>query len=145
MKYLRYIFLFGLATAFITVSGQDKKDRVEALRVAYITRHVSLTGSESEKFWPLYNEYHAKLRASKRAARQVYRQYSETMTDDEIMAQSNAELASYQAEADVHKLYANRIRAVIGPRKYMRLRIAEDQFRKEMLRTLRKRDDEQSR
>ncbi len=142
MSYLRYVILLWLMAPVTNVSAQDKKDRVEALRVDFIARRVSLTESEAEKFWPLYNEYHDKLRDAKRSARLLYRQYSESMTDEEIRVLANSELATRQAEADVHRLYGNRIREIIGHRKYMRLRIAEEQFRKEMLRTLRQREDQ---
>src|SRR5688500_13917796 len=46
----------------LPVAAQRRADKVEALRVAYITKHVSMSEIERERFWPVYNEYHDKLR-----------------------------------------------------------------------------------
>ncbi|NCI47580.1 hypothetical protein [Sediminibacterium soli] len=39
--------------------------RLESLKIAYITRELSLTPEESQKFWPVYNGYVAELRKTR--------------------------------------------------------------------------------
>jgi hypothetical protein len=51
-----------------TAYGQPR--RLENLKIAYITRQLSLTADESQKFWPVYNSYISelrKVRAAKKA------------------------------------------------------------------------------
>mgnify|MGYP003543622097 CR=1 FL=1 len=45
------IFLLGTLTFY----GQNKfdKDKIKALKVAYITEHLDLTSKEAEIFWPI--------------------------------------------------------------------------------------------
>ena len=40
-----------------TPSGAE---RVQALKVAFITKALNLTSAEAEKFWPIYNEFQDK-------------------------------------------------------------------------------------
>ena len=35
-------------------------ERVQALKVAFITKQLNLTSDEAEKFWPIYNDYQDK-------------------------------------------------------------------------------------
>ena len=40
--------------------GQRKKmlkDKIEAQKIAYITNELSLTATEAQQFWPIYNEF----------------------------------------------------------------------------------------
>lgn len=34
-----------------------QRQNIEVLKIAYFTKHLSLTTEEAEKFWPLYNSY----------------------------------------------------------------------------------------
>ena len=44
-------------TSFAQKGNGDKKERIKAYRVAFMTEELALTPEESEKFWPLYNEF----------------------------------------------------------------------------------------
>lgn len=58
-----------IATLFLTaftsvVKAQDdnepgakRKERIQALYVAFITQRLSLTSEDAQKFWPVYNQY----------------------------------------------------------------------------------------
>src|SRR5690349_3599719 len=112
------LFLIGADSAF----AQQGKDKVEALRVAFISKKLELSTSESEKFWPVYNEYNDKVKAIRKNLRQSYRAKAETMTDRDAEELYTLELQSRQAETDVHKLYAEKIKNIIGAKKLAKLR-----------------------
>ena len=50
---------------------KKKREKVKALKVAYITEQLELTTDEAQKFWPIYNAFdekqsellHEKMRA----------------------------------------------------------------------------------
>ena len=42
-----------------------QRQNIEVLKVAYFTRHLSLTTDEAEKFWPLYNSYTADVKKAR--------------------------------------------------------------------------------
>ena len=35
---------------------EKKKEKIEAMKVAYLTNELELTVEESQAFWPVYNE-----------------------------------------------------------------------------------------
>jgi hypothetical protein len=132
--YIAAIFLFALHL-------NAQTDKVEALRMSYISKRLELSGSESERFWPLYNEYNDKVRAIRMNLRQSFRKFSDKGGDRDAEDLYQLELRGRQAETDVHRVYAEKIRSVIGVRKYIRLRIAEEDFKREMISIIREKGD----
>ena len=57
-RYLLLLFAFG---SFLVVNAQKKGDneenKIQALKIAFITQKLSLTSEEAQKFWPVYNKY----------------------------------------------------------------------------------------
>ncbi len=126
------MFFCGAGSFF----AQQGKDRVEALRVAFISKKLELTNAESEKFWPVYNEYNDKIKAIRKNLRQNYRAKSENMSDKDAEDLYLLDVQSRQAETDVHKLYSEKIRAIVGAKKFVKLRVAEEEFKRELVKTI---------
>ena len=135
MKNKRYIlcYLFVLL-AFLKVFPQGgKNEKIEALRVAFITDKLKLTADESQKFWPVYNDYQDKLKA----ARQEFKKQPTTFTTDkEAQDYLDAELLLKQREYSLYKEYYEKIRKTIPIKKVAELRQAEEDFKKELLKQL---------
>lgn len=47
-----------------TVQAQQARDgeRLEALKIAYLTKKLNLTTEEAQRFWPVYNQYIADMK-----------------------------------------------------------------------------------
>lgn len=43
----------------------ERRQKIEVLKVAYFTKHLSLSTEEAEKFWPLYNSYTDEVRKAR--------------------------------------------------------------------------------
>lgn len=99
--------------------AQSEKDKVEALRIAFISKRVELTTAEAEKFWPVYNEYNDKLKAIKRNLRQSYRKKAETLNDKEAEELYYLDLQSKQAETDVHKVYSEKSKQLLELKRWL--------------------------
>lgn len=119
----------------------SQNDRVEELRVAFITKKVELTETESEKFWPVYNEYNDKVKAIRKNLRMSFRKRTEPLSDQDAEDLYQLDLKSKQAELDVHKLYSEKIKAIIGAKKIVRLRVAEEEFKREMINSIKDKSD----
>ena len=75
MKKILLLTLFLLNINYFCYSQvQNRKNNIEAIQIAYLTRELSLSPDEAQKFWPIYNEYRDELLAVKKEVR-----------DDEIM------------------------------------------------------------
>lgn len=104
--------------------------------MAFISKKLELTNAESEKFWPLYNEYNDKVKAIRKNLRQSYRSKAENASDKDAEELYLLDLQSRQAETDVHKLYSEKIRGIIGTKKFVKLRVAEEEFKRELVKTI---------
>ncbi len=134
----RFIFIYLSVLFFVFNSkSQNNHDRIETLRVAFISKRLQLTNSEQEKFWPVYNEYNDKIKAIRKNLRQNFRKNIPDMSEAEAEQLYALDLQSKQAETDVHKLYSIRLKQMIGTKKLLLLRVAEEDFKKEILKTLR--------
>jgi hypothetical protein len=51
---------------FFAVAQQPNgNQRMEALKVAYITKNLALTPDEAQKFWPIYNAYSDEIKKAR--------------------------------------------------------------------------------
>jgi Spy/CpxP family protein refolding chaperone len=129
------------STAFAQPGGgnRPKKEKVEELKIAFITTELDLTSEEAQKFWPVYNELSEKLQAENRRQRQLRRDLMSnhaTYTDAEFKAKSEAMLDSGVKEAQLRKEYYTKIAAAIGHKKATKLLSLEERFKKELLNRL---------
>jgi len=116
---------------------EGKKERIKALKVAFITEQLSLSEKESQEFWPIYNTFEEetnKIRFEEiRAIRKGIRDNMETLSNDEAKAIINR-LDS--AENRMHELrmgLSKKLLNIIPAKKIIQLKMAEDDFRRKML------------
>ena len=135
-----FIFLWLFCLPFANYAQNDK-DKIEALRVTFITKKVELNNSESEKFWPIYNEYNDKVKAIKKNLRQSYKKGVDNLSEKEAEDLYQLDLKSKQAETEIHSQYAQKIKDIIGVKKFVKLRVAEEEFKIEIIKNIKDKSD----
>ena len=121
--------------------AQNPKDKVAELRVAFISKKLELTNSESEKFWPVYNEYNDKIRAVKKNLRQSYKKGVDNLTDKEAEDLYQLDMKTKQAELAIHEQYSVKIKDIIGAKKTLKLHVAEEEFKLEIIKNIKDKSD----
>jgi hypothetical protein len=116
------------------------KDRIEPLKIAYITQKLGLTSEEAQKFWPVYNKFNddlQKLRSSTKD--KLADELSELATMSETEAEKTLnEMLNYKvSEAELIKKYASEFKKVLPVKKVVMLYKAENDFKRELLKKLR--------
>lgn len=133
-KYILFTFVLMLVinTAF---AQPDKKDKIDALRVAFINKKVNFTAAESQAFWPLYNEMNDKLEAVRKTFNLQYNSKTnyDFATDKEAEAYLAAELNKKQKEFELYKEYYEKFKKILPVKKVSAVRRAEDDFKKELI------------
>lgn len=126
-----YISTIAIVLFFISFSKNSfsQNEKVESLRVAFITEQLQLTPEESQKFWPVYNQYRGELKS----LRQAYR-LDVASEDDSQLADKKFEFE--QKKLDLMKKYRPQIEQVVGARKFGLLISAEDKFKQELLKRI---------
>ncbi|HKH60317.1 MAG TPA: hypothetical protein VKA49_05770 [Flavitalea sp.] len=65
-KIILLILLYaGVVTPTLAQDDQRDANRLQAYKIAFLTRKLNLTTEEAQKFWPIYNKYEAELRAAR--------------------------------------------------------------------------------
>ncbi len=98
------LILFFLITVFLGVSQNG--NRLEALKIAYITNKLNLSPEEAQKFWPVYNLYSAEMKIVQQNA--VRNNTSELELDEaslNIRKKYNAQFAQVLPQSKVDLLF----------------------------------------
>ena len=96
----RLLLLTGFVFTFLIGVAQNG-NRLEALKIAYITKKLDLSPEEAQKFWPIYNQYSAELqRARQNAARN-----------------NSSEIELDEATLNIRKKYSTQFSQVLSPQK----------------------------
>lgn len=109
------------------------RDKIRAAHAAYVTERLELTSSEAEKFWPVYREYGEK----RRELREQFREARQRDTDEKTLL--DLDLKIKQQELDLEKEYSQRFLKIIDAEKLLKLRQAEGDFRKLIMRQVQQR------
>ena len=124
----QFLLVIILFTGSLTlVKAQDRQEikegrseKIQSLKIAFITQKLELTADEAQKFWPVYNRYETEIR-------QAYKD-SKAGDGDAI---DNEEKA-----LNVKKKYRIEFIKVIGPPKTNILFNSEREFRGVLMRHL---------
>lgn len=123
----------------ITYAQTDaKKDKIDALRAAFISKKVNFTTQETQSFWPLYNEMNDKLDAARKTFRLQYNSKTnyDFATDKEAEAYLAAELNLKQKEFEIYRDYYEKFKKILPVKKVADVRRAEDDFKKEIIKII---------
>jgi len=136
LKILLFTWLLCLSTGAFS-----QGDKVETLRIAFIGKRIELSNSESEKFWPVYNEYNDKIKALRKNSRQSYKKAPDNITEKEAEDLFQLDIKTKQAEVDLHKVYGEKIKAIIGAKKVVKLHAAEEEWKRELIQSIKEKNE----
>lgn len=133
--------LFFLMLITVSTYSQEKKERMEqikALKVSYLTTELNLTSEQAEKFWPVYNVYDDKsFDIGHNKIRPIIRKMDgpgiEKLSDKEASAYLNQLETAEEDLLALRKKLVSDLKPVIGPVKLLKLKKAEDDFKRRLL------------
>jgi hypothetical protein len=141
------LFVSGIAF------GQDPMDhmpppndkiaaKIEAQKVAFITRILDLTPEEAQKFWPLYNEYNAKERELRPNFK---KQRPKDISEEEANELIDNFFDNEQKRLNLTKNYYEKFKMILPAKKVVKLHFAERRFKEELLKRIKERRDKRRR
>ncbi|MEI8046616.1 MAG: hypothetical protein WCI92_04495 [Bacteroidota bacterium] len=118
----------------------DKREKMEAQRIAFITQELNLTPDEAKVFWPVYNEYDAKrheLKKSFKESSDLHKEDIAKLTEKEASAILDNQIIEAQKFLDLRKEYHAKFKSVLPAVKVLELYDAEREFQKMLIDKLR--------
>ena len=144
MKNILPILLFLISFSFYAQNNKDddKREKVKAYKVSFLTTELELTSTEAEKFWPIYNAYDDKqfeLRHDK------MKTLMRKLDDDNLNSLSEKDAAALlsQMESTDKELYLLRdkyntsLKKILTAKKILKLKKSEDDFNRKLLKQYR--------
>ncbi|MBC3757651.1 sensor of ECF-type sigma factor [Hyunsoonleella sp. SJ7] len=142
----KLLFIAVLLICLSATAQKGKWERIKALKVAFITEKLDLSEKESQEFWPVYNAFEEKTNTIRhkemKSLRKEIRENTDTMSDNEALVLIER---FRKAENEMHRLrieFSEKLSKIIPPKKIIKLRLAEEDFRQQMFEEYKKRRKE---
>ena len=133
------ITLMLLIFSLFMMNGQERSQKIRALKTAFITQELSLTVEEAEKFWPVFNIYdEERMELHEKTKKLLFE------------AENLSKLSEKEAEELLQKFdkieddfMKNRKKSdanllpIIGAKKVLLLKRAEEKFKRRLLKQFR--------
>jgi hypothetical protein len=110
-----YLFIFSALFFFSARAQTDQQHglgRLEAYKIAYLTKKLNLTPQEAQQFWPIYNKYQDEIRSA--------RADMKTNREDEIVLEEKM--------LNIRKKYNSEFSKALNPEKVNTLYKSEKEF-----------------
>jgi len=120
----------------------SKEERIQALKVAFISEELDLTSEQSQKFWPLYNEFQTKL--NKVRKNRMKRLDVDNLSEAELELLLEKHLKAEEEKVVLSRTYIQQFKKVISIRQVVKLTQSEYRFRRELLRRAKERRESES-
>ena len=110
-------------------------EKIEALKIGFITKRLNLTPEESQKFWPVYNQYEAEKKQIRQTSIGTVKDLKED--GDFTNAEAEQAIAKYiefkAKDLDLTKKYVTEFRKILPATKVAKLVTAEEHFKKMLM------------
>ena len=136
------LLLFMLCfSSYAQNSRKEMQDKIKAQKVAFITEKLSLTPQEAQNFWPVYNTFEEATNKIRRS--ELYKIRSamknENLSEKEAHDIIDQFMAIENKMHNVKQQLIKDLKKVIPPQKILKLKAAEDDFNRNLMKTLRDR------
>ncbi|MFL9835914.1 sensor of ECF-type sigma factor [Flavobacterium sp. ST-75] len=129
--------LLSFSLSVFSQTHKEKRDRIKALKVSFLTTELKLTSQESAKFWPIYNAYEEKEFEIKHDKMRSIIKKIESAGESLTEKDAGNYLSQFQeAEKELLELKGKMIadlKPVIGSVKLLKLQKAEFDFNRKLL------------
>lgn len=147
---MKKIITLLCVSLFCTLSIQSQlrkegREKIKALKVAYLTEQLNLNSIEAEKFWPIYNSYDKEqneirnnYKSSLRKKTNNTKEGTDNLTEDDAKKLISLKLLTDRNLYESQKKFIGNIKEIIPYRKIIKLQVAEMEFGRKLMRKYRR-------
>jgi len=117
--------------------GGRGRERIHAIKVAYLTDKLQLTSEQSARFWPIYNTYEQDKMNLMRSYRDNNKMNENTTEDP--MRSIEDDIVMQEKMLDLRKKYKDEFLKVISPQQLATLIESEKEFKRLLLQQIKER------
>jgi hypothetical protein len=120
----KFLLILLLTVGSLSGVNAQNEEKIQSLKIAFITQKLQLTPDEAQKFWPIYN------------------QYDQEIKELQLNDKNGPVIENEEKLLNIRKKYVASFEKVIGPQKVNRLFNAERDFREILIRRLQNRNQQ---
>lgn len=138
----KYIIILTLFLSTFLSFGQydeESREKIKALKAAFLTQELKLSAVEAQQFWPIYNSHKEKLNASRSKIRAEFKNKIKEVGDLKNLEESEAKklvLFKLDLEKEMVKekaVFISKIATFLAYKKIMKLNISEREFARKLM------------
>jgi len=142
MKKILLILFLSMGLSLLAqqtdVSEETKHEKIDVLKIGFITEKLALTSKEAELFWPIYNKFEQDIKTVRKKQRELTKAFKLKTKPSEQEADKyiNEQMVLKQNEIDALKKYIPEFKKVLPTTKVAKLLSIEQEFKIQLLKKI---------
>ena len=132
--------LFTGFSSLVAGQGIQRSQNLDNERTVFFNREMALTKSESDLFWPVYNDYanrRNKINLERKTLYQYISRNKDYMSEKEVQ-DALAKFILYQnQETELLEIFNNKFLEILPPKKVIMIYVTENRFKAHILKMIR--------
>lgn len=141
-KILLIVLMALLSFSLTSMAQRRPQERIQAVKVGYITNKIKLSEEQAVQFWPVYNRYEEDMMQLRKRFIKKFRNEKEDFREKEPLSYIDNNLDFQEAVISLKRTYKDEFLKVISARQLADLYIAEKEFRQMVIQKLRERREQ---
>ena len=128
----------------VAAQGRKNKEKIKALKIAFLTQELNLTAEVAQQFWPVYNTHEENLDLLRNKGRAAIRKQLKNDGGFEGLSEEDAKIfVKNKLDLDNQILlekmsFTKKIAKVLTYKQILKLQLSERDFARELMRKYRK-------
>jgi hypothetical protein len=138
-KYIIILTLFLSTYQSFGQQSQESREKIKALKVAFLTQELALSAVEAQKFWPIYHKYEEKLNFCRNKGRSGIKNKIKEVGNVNSLEEAEAKklvLLKLDLEKEMvseKAIFVSKIATFLAYKKIMKLYISEREFARKLM------------
>lgn len=119
---------------------EDWKEKMQSVKIAFLTKEIGLTPTEAQNFWPIYNAVSDELDKAMRSTFSSYMELekalNENKSDKEVSKCLERYLDALSSQDEIRGESVEKYRKILPDTKVAKIFVAEEKFRRQHIRNL---------
>lgn len=124
------------------LSKEERKAEIKKMKREFLATEMNLTETEAPKFWALYDQHETEMSALRKEHHEIRKTLKsksiDELTDAEAKDLLDKEMAFHEKRHALKQKFNNDLQGVISVKKILKLHKAERDFKRKLLRKMRK-------
>ena len=137
-------FLCGLTFSVFSQSRDGSNERIETMKISFITQRLDLNPEQAQKFWPVYNQMNNDMKAVRQANRNGKQKPFDELSDADVEQNIESELNKEQQILNLKRKYITDLKEVLSIKQVAKLLMAEEHFKRRLIQHMSDRKNQQN-